>query len=162
MKGLTKALKIIAIVLNIILLAGLICFLIRLGAHPQTLSDWAGFISMFAFPPITLITIALTFYKKSRILTSVLRIIAVIVNASFLLILICVTAIGRVHLEGLAMWLLGLMGYGLPVLNVLALALTFRKGKEKIAEKLGTARLLMAGASAEKMVSGSPLTRGQV
>jgi len=139
MKGLTKALKIIAIVLNIILLAGLICFLIRLGAHPQTLSDWAGFISMFAFPPITLITIALTFYKKFRILSSVLRIIAVIVNASFLLILICVTAIGRVHLEGLAMWLLGLMGYGLPVLNVLALALTFRKGKEKIAEKLGTA-----------------------
>ena len=134
MKGLTYALKIIAIVLNTIFLAGIIFFLIRLGAHPQALRDWAGFILMFAFPPITLITIALTFHKKLEILTSVLKIIAIIVNASFLVILICVTAIGQVHLEGPGMWLLGLLGYGLPIVNILAVALTFRKGKEKTAD----------------------------
>jgi len=134
MKGVTYALKIIVIVLNGIFLAGLIFFLIRLGAHPRSLSDWAGFISMFAFSPITLITIALTFHKKCRILHSVLRIIAVIVNASFLLVLICFTAIGRVSLEGFLFWMLGLLGYGLPVINVLAMALTFRKLKEKTAD----------------------------
>ena len=138
MKGLTYALKIIAIVLNTIFLAGIIFFLIRLGAHPQTLRDWAGFILMFAFPPITLITIVLICLKKFQILTSVLKIIAIIVNASFLVILICVTAIGHVHLEGLAMWLIGLLGFGLPVVNVLAVALTFRKGKATSDEILST------------------------
>ena len=130
MKGLTKAVKIIAIVLNTIFFAGLIFFLIRHGAHPQYLLDWAGFISIFAFPPITVITIALTFHKKCRILTFALSVIAIIVNASFLVILIYATAIGHVHPEGLAVWLLSLLGYGLPVLNVLALALTFRKPKQ--------------------------------
>ena len=79
-----------------------------------------------------LFTIALTFHKKCRILTFVLRIIAIIVNASFLLVLIHATAIGNVHLDGLAMWLLGLLGYGVPVINLLALALTLRKRKGKI------------------------------
>jgi len=131
MKGLTYALKIIAIVLNTIFLAGLIFSLIRLGARPRTLSDWAGFISMFAFSPMTLITIALTFHKKCRGLTSVLRIVTVIVNVSFLIILIYFTAIGRVSFEGILFWLLGLLGYGLPFINVLAMTLTFRKEKEK-------------------------------
>ena len=130
MKSFTKAIKIIAIVLNTIFLAGLIFFLTRLGAHPQTLYDWSGFILMFAFPPITLITIALTFHKKCQILTFVLRIIAIIVNASFLLVLIHAAAIGNVHPSGLAQCLLTLLAYGLPVLNVLALALTFRKPKQ--------------------------------
>lgn len=85
---------------------------------------------MFAFPPITLITIVLTFNKKFQILTSVLKIIAIIVNASFLVTLICMMATGHFHLEGLAMWLLGLPGYGLPVVNVLDVVLTFRKRKE--------------------------------
>ena len=124
MKSLAKTLKVIAIVLNTVFLTGLIFFLIRLGAHPQNLRDWAGFILMFAFPPVTLITIALTFNKKFRILTSVLKIITIIVNAFFLLILIYVTSIGNVHLNGFAMWLFGLMGYGLPVINILAVAMT--------------------------------------
>ena len=134
MKSFTKAIKIIAIVLDTIFLAGLIFFLIRLGAQPQTLYDWAGFILMFAFPPITLITIALTFHKKFRILTFFLKIIAIIVNSSFLLILIHATAIGNVHPDDPAKWLFTLLGYGLPVLNILALALTFRKGREKTAD----------------------------
>ncbi|HIJ51954.1 MAG TPA: hypothetical protein HPP66_02225 [Planctomycetes bacterium] len=129
MKGLTYALNIIAIVLNTIFLAGLIFFLIRLDAHAESLRDWAGFIFMFAFPPITLITIALSFHKKFEILAFVLGIIAIIVNSSFLTVLISVTAIGQVHLEGLAMWLIGLLGYGLPIVNIVAVALTFRKGK---------------------------------
>lgn len=123
MKRLTKALKIIVIVLNGTFLAGLIFFLISFGPDPRTLNDWAGFISMFAFPPMTIITIALTFCKKLQVLASVLRIIAVIVNALFLIILIYVTAIGNVHIEGLALWIFGLLGYGLPVVNVVAVAL---------------------------------------
>ncbi|MDH4238497.1 MAG: hypothetical protein OEW48_02935 [Phycisphaerae bacterium] len=130
MKGLGKAFKIIAIVLNVIFSAGLILFLIRLGADPRTLLDWAGFISMFAFAPMTIIAIALTFGKEGKKLASVLRIIAVIVNALFLIILIYVTAIGNVRLEGPAMWIFGLLSYGLPVVNLAALALTFRKEKE--------------------------------
>lgn len=132
MKGISKTLKIIAIVLNAIFLAGIIFFLIRLGANPQNLRDWAGFILIFAFPPVTLITIALTFHKKSQILTFVLNDIAIIVNASFLAILIWVTAIGNVHLKGPAMWLFGLLGYGLPVVNIVAVALTFRLSKESL------------------------------
>jgi hypothetical protein len=130
MKGVAQALKIIAIVLNVIFSAGLILFLIRLGADPRTLLDWAGFISMFAYPPVTGIAIALTFGKKLQAICLVLRIIAVIVNVLFFIILIYVTAIGNVHLEGPAMWIFGLLSYGLPLVNVLALALTFRKEKE--------------------------------
>ena len=131
MKGVTYTLKIIAIILNSIFLAGLIFFVIRLGAHPRTLSDRAGFISMFALPPVTLVTIALTFYRKFRIISSILCIIAIIVNTVFLIILIYATALDNVHIKGPAMWLFGLMGYGLPVVNVVILALTFRKEKEK-------------------------------
>jgi hypothetical protein len=134
MKGVSKTLKIIAIVLNGIFLAGLILFLISFGPDPRTLNDWAGFISMFAFGPMTIITIALTFGKKLQVLRSILRVIAIIVNVLFFIILIYVTAIGNVHLEGPAMWIFGLLSYGLPVVNLAALALTFRKGKEKTAD----------------------------
>ena len=127
MKGLTYALKIIVIVLNTIFLAGIIFFLIRLDAHAQSLRDWAGSILIFALPAVTLITIALTFHKKLEILTSVLRIIAILVNASFLVIFIYETASG--HPKGFLRWLVYVTGYGLPVVNILAVALTFRKGK---------------------------------
>jgi hypothetical protein len=129
MERLNKAIRINAIILNAVFLLGIILFLIRLGADPRNLRDWAGFISFFAFPPITLITIALTFQKKLQILTLVLKIIAIILNASFLLILIWVTALGNVHLDGIVMWLFGLIGYGLPVINLTAIALTFRRAK---------------------------------
>ena len=124
MKGLTYALKIIVIVLNTIFLAGIIFFLIRLDAHAQSLRDWAGSILIFALPAVTLITIALTFHKKLEI---VLRIIAILVNASFLVIFIYETASG--HPKGFLRWLVYVTGYGLPVVNILAVALTFRKGK---------------------------------
>lgn len=130
MERLNKAIKINAIILNAVFLVGIIFFLIRLGADPRNLRDWAGFISIFAFPPITLITIALTFHKKLEILTFALKLIAVILNASFLFILIWVTTLGRVNFEGFAIWLFGLLGYGLPVINLAALALTFRNAKK--------------------------------
>ena len=129
MKVLTTILEIIAIVLNTIFLAGILVVVTRLGANPQTLGDWAGLILMFTFPPVTVVTIALTFQKKVQILTAVLRIATIIVNASFLIILICEMAAGRVNLEGLAQWLLALLGFALPVVNVLAVVLTFRKGE---------------------------------
>jgi len=127
MKGLTKVVKIIAIVLNAIFLAVILLIVIRTGGRPQSLYDLAGFILIFGFPAVTLITIALTFHKRVQILTSVLKIIAIIVNASFLVMFIGATASG--HLKGLAMWLVCVMGLGLPVVNILAMALTFRKGK---------------------------------
>ena len=129
MKPISRTIRIIAIILNVVFLAGIVFFLIRLGADPQKFRDWAGFISMFAFSPVTLITIALTFHKKLAILTFILKVIAIIINASFLVILIWVTAIGNVHLKGFAMWLFGLLSYCLPVLNIVAVALTFRNEK---------------------------------
>lgn len=118
-----KALKITTIVLNGIFIVGLICFIIKLGADPRTLLDWAGFISMFGFAPVTIVAIALTFGKKLKILRLVLRIIAIILNALLLIILIYVTADGRVQLEGLAMWIFGLLCYGLPAVNIASLVL---------------------------------------
>jgi hypothetical protein len=123
MKGLAKAHKIIAIVLNAIFLVGLIFFLISFPPDPRTLNDWSGFISMFALAPMTIIAIALTFGKKLQVIRLVLRIVAIIVNALFFIILIYVTAIGNVHIEGLAMWIIGIVGYGLPVVNIAALVL---------------------------------------
>ena len=128
MKGLIKALKIIAIVLNAIFLAVILLVVSGTGADPQNLRDWAAFILLFALPPVTLITIALTFHKKSVILTFVLKIIAMIVNASFLVILICETVIGHVNLEGSWMLLFVFMVF-LPVINVVAVALMYRTGR---------------------------------
>ncbi|HIJ52132.1 MAG TPA: hypothetical protein HPP66_03135 [Planctomycetes bacterium] len=130
MKRLTKVVKIIAIVLNAIFLAIILLIVSRSGAHPQTLIDWAGFILIFVFPPVTLITIALTFHKKLEILTSVLKVIAIIVNVSFLTIFIFEVA--DAHFVNLVMWLVCLMGLGLPIVNILAVALTFRKGKAEV------------------------------
>ena len=128
MKRLTKALKIIAILLNTIFLAYTYSRLIKYGAHPQGLRDQAGIILIFALPPITLITIALTFHKKLQNLTSVLKIIAIIVNASFLIIIIFEVA--DAHLVSLATWLVCVMSIVLPVVNIVAVALTYRKEKE--------------------------------
>ena len=131
MKGPGKAFKIIVIILNGIFLVGLISFIIKLGADPRTVLDWAGFISMFTFAPITIVAIALTFGKKLQILRLVLRIIAIILNTLLLIILIYVTAVGNVQLEGHAMWIFSLFCYGLPVVNIASLALTYRKPKER-------------------------------
>jgi len=128
MKRLTKALKIIAIVLNAIFLVGILLTVCsRYGGYPQDLRDQAGFILIFAFPAITLITIALTFHKKAQILTTVLKIISIIANVSFLVIFICEVADSC--LVGLAMWLVCVMGLGLPIVNILTIVLTYRKGK---------------------------------
>jgi hypothetical protein len=129
MKRLTKVLKITAIVLNTIFLVSILIIFSRTGAHLQTLRDWAEFILIFAFPLVTLITMALICLKKFKILTSVFKIIAIVVNAYFLVFLIYAMAVERVYLEGLAVCLVYLMYSGLPVVNVLAVVLTFRKGK---------------------------------
>jgi small-conductance mechanosensitive channel len=129
MKSLTDVLKIIAIVLNTIFLAVILFSISRHGVHPQAFHDWAGIILVFALPLVTLVTIALTFYKKVQILTSVLKIITIIINAYFLVILIYAMAVERAYLEGLAVLMVYLMCSGLPVVNVLAVVLTFRKGK---------------------------------
>ena len=135
MKRFTKALNIIAIVLNTIFLAGILCVLISFGAYLESLRDLAGSILIIVLPAVTLVTIALTFRKEGKKLISILRIIAIIVNTSLLVILICemvVPAVKGARPGGLAQWLVCIMGLGLPVINVLTLVLTFRKGKAEV------------------------------
>ncbi|MHC4694520.1 MAG: hypothetical protein ACYS67_17405 [Planctomycetota bacterium] len=132
MKGLNKTLTIIAIVLNAVFLAGIIYGMTRFGVHPSGLLDLIGCIFILVFPAVTLVTFLLTFHKKAIILTSVLRIITVIVNILFLIILISAIALKDINLAEFAQLLVVIFGLGLPVLNILALALPFRKPKAAI------------------------------
>ena len=126
MKGLTYVLKITAIALNTIFLAFVLSFVgSGYGGHPLSLRAWVGSILICAVPPVTLITIALTFHKKFKILTSVLKIIAFILNAHFLIILIWFE---KDYLENFEVYLIYC---ALPVVNLVALALTLRKGEIK-------------------------------
>ena len=95
------------------------------GSLPSSLLDWLRGILIFAISPIMLITIALTFYKKFQILHSVLRIIAIILNAHALIILIWFE---QDPLDYLALYL---MYYVFTVGNLVVIALTFIKQKEK-------------------------------
>jgi hypothetical protein len=123
MKGSAKACKIIAIVLNAIFLAGLLFGMSRYGVHPRTLLDKAGCIFILVFPAVTLVTIALTFRKEGKMPACVMKVIAVIVNVLFLIILISAIAIEGVSLEHFGQLLVCIMGLGLPVVNLGVLAL---------------------------------------
>ena len=79
-----------------------------------------------AMPFVMLITIALTFYKKFKILHSVLRIIAIILNTYALILLIWFE---QDPLDYLGLYLIYC---GFTVGNLVVLALTFIKEKEKI------------------------------
>ncbi len=128
MKSLTFVLKITAIALNTYFSAWLLLFVCSgYGGHPLSLYDWVGRILVLAIPPVTLITIALTFQKKFKILTSVIRIIAIILNAHLLIHLIWFQ---HEILDDMALWAY-LIYCGLPALNLVALAVTFIKVKEK-------------------------------
>ena len=82
MKSLTYVLKITAIALNTYFSAWLLLFVCSgYGGHPLSLYAWVSSILICAVPPVTLITIALTFHKNLKILNSVLTIIAIILNA---------------------------------------------------------------------------------
>ncbi len=131
MKGRAKTLKIIAIVLNAILLAGILFEICRYGVWTRTILDKAACIFILLFPAVTLVTIALTFRKEGKMPACVLKVIAIIVNILFLIILISARALVRFSLEYFGPLLVCIMGLGLPVINVLAVALTFRKEKEK-------------------------------
>ena len=126
-KSLTYVLKITAIALNTYFSAWVLLFVCSgYGGHPLSLRAWVSSILVLSIPPVTLITIALTFHKKFKFLTSVLRIIAIILNAHLLIPLIwCRHEI----LDDMALWAY-LIYCGLPALNLVALALTFRKEKE--------------------------------
>lgn len=132
MKDLTKTLKIIAIVLNAIFLAGIIYGMTRFGVDPSGLLDLIGCIFILVFPAVTLVTFLLTFHKKAIILTSVLRIITVIINILFLIILISAIVLEGISLEHFFQLLVVTFGLGLPVLNIVAFLLTFRKPKAAI------------------------------
>ncbi|MEE8568340.1 MAG: hypothetical protein V3S81_06995, partial [Anaerolineales bacterium] len=101
------------------------------GGHPLSLYAWLSSILICAVPPVTLITIALTFHKNLKILPSVLWIIAIILNAHLLIPLIWF------HHEILDDLVLNayLIYCGLPLLNLVALAFTLRKEKENTPTK---------------------------
>ena len=131
MKTLAKGIKITSIVLNGIFLAGLIYGVTRYGAHPRDGLDKAGLILIFIFPAVAIVTIALTFLKKARSVTFVMMIIAVMINILFLIILISSMIIKGVNLEHFTQLMVCIWGLGLPVVNIVAFALTFRKGKQQ-------------------------------
>jgi len=127
MKSLTYVLKITAIALNTYFSAWVLLFVCSgYGGHPLSLYAWVSSILICAVPPVTLITIALTFHKNLKILTSVLRIIAIILNAHLLVPLIW---FHHEILEDLVL-VPYLIYCGLPILNLVALAFTLRKEKE--------------------------------
>ncbi len=71
MKSLTYVLKITAIALNTYFSAWLLLFVCSgYGGHHLSLYAWLSSILICAVPPVTLITIALTFHKNLKILTS--------------------------------------------------------------------------------------------
>ncbi len=128
MKSLTYLLKITAIALNTYFSAWLLLFVCSgYGGHPLSLYACLSCILICAVPPVTLITIALTFHKKFKILTSVLRIIAIMLNAYLLIPLIWFQ---HEILDDMPLWAY-LIYCGLPALNLVALAFTLRKEKEK-------------------------------
>ena len=84
MKSLTYVLKITAIALYTLLSACVLLLVCnRFADHPLSLRTWVSSILVCAVPPVMLITIALTFHKKFKILTSVLKITAIALNTYF-------------------------------------------------------------------------------
>jgi len=126
MKELTKVLIIAALVPNFTFFTLFVLAICQdYGTLPSSLLDWIRGILIFALPVVMLITIALTFYKKFKILHSVLRIIAIILNAHALIILIWFE---QDPLDYLALYLIY---YAFAVGNLVVLALTFIKQNEK-------------------------------
>ncbi len=71
MKSLTYVLKITAIALNTYFSAWVLFIVCSgYGDHPLSLYDWVSSILVLAVPPVTLITIALSFHKNLKILHS--------------------------------------------------------------------------------------------
>ena len=128
MKELTKVLIIAAIIPNFMFFTFFLSAICNdYGTLTPSLLDWLRGILMFTLSPIMLITIALTFYKKFKILHSVLRIIAIILNAYFL--------IGLIWSRHEILTDLAFEAYiiycAFPAANLVVLALTFIKQKEK-------------------------------
>jgi hypothetical protein len=132
MNSLTYLLKITAIALNTYFSAWLLLFVCSgYGGHPLSLYAWLSSLWICAVPPVTLITIALTFHKNLKFLTSVLRIIAIILNAHLLVPLIW---FHHEILDDMVLWPY-LIYSGLPLLNLLILAFTLRNEKENTPHK---------------------------
>ena len=131
MKKFIKNLRITAVVLNAVFLAGIIYGITRYGVNLRGLHDKAGFMFALVFPAVTLVALALTFLKRPISLTSVLRNIALILNGLFLILLISAMALKGVNVEHFTQLMVCVLGIGIPALNLVALALTFIKQKEK-------------------------------
>ena len=128
MRQLSKVLIIAAVIPNFMFFTSFSsAFYNDFGTFTQSLRELLRGILIFALPVVMLITIALTFYKKFKILHSVLRIIAVILNAYFLIGLIWSW---RQELTDITLQDY-IMLCALPAANLVVIALTFIKQKEK-------------------------------
>jgi len=129
MKSLTYVLKITAIALNTFVSACVLLFVCSgYGGHPRSLRDWVGSILICAIPPVTLITIALTFHKKFKILTSVLKITAITLNTIFLPLVLSFVGSGfGGHPLSLRAWVSSILVLAIPPVTLITLALTFLK-----------------------------------
>ncbi|KPL24437.1 MAG: hypothetical protein AMJ75_03805 [Phycisphaerae bacterium SM1_79] len=124
-KELTKILIIAAIIPNFMFFTFYLSAICNdYGTLTLSLLVWIRGILIFAIPVVMIISIELTFYKKFKILHSVLRIIAVILNAHALIVLIWFE---QDPLDYLALYLIY---YAFAVGNLVVLALTFIKQKE--------------------------------
>lgn len=127
MKPLTTVMKILAIVLNIIVLSFGLFIISKWGFYTENLLAWVLSILFLTCYPVSLIAISFTFLKKARILTCVLKVIAVITNLS-LLIAMCgwlvensdvlggINSLGRILL---------VLCFLISIINILAMALTY-------------------------------------
>ena len=120
----TLILKIVAMALNTIFLT---IWLISIAkseiSGPEGFLQWALMILFFTSLPVSLIAIVFTFLKKIKILTNVLKVLAIISNV-FVLIYYCG------HVVSLSEWYVSqqvLFLFIFPVINILAIALPFRK-----------------------------------
>jgi len=135
MKGVTAVVKIIAIVLNVIFLAFLLFTVKYKGFIGQAdFREWAGLILTFTFPPVTLAALAFDFLKKKSTISFALKVVSIIINISYLISIILEVVRGRFGYVVFNVLMLVLLA-GLPIVNLLAILLTFEKGRADIMQK---------------------------
>jgi len=132
MKTLTTVIKIIAIVLNTLLIAFFAyCMISSIASGDLHMDEgfymWIGMPLILTCFPLSLITIVLTFLKKTRTFACVLKLISIALNICSFAYMVCAALAQGVHAEGFFLWLILLTIYALPLLNILTIALTFRK-----------------------------------
>ena len=136
MKTLSAILKIVAIAINTIYLTIGLILIARRGPYTENILAWAATILFLTSPPASLIAIVFTFLKKIKILTNVLKVFAIVLNISLLIVSICLLLqLGNLVGMDILTLVFLLLCFLTPIINILAIALPFRR-EEKIIDTL--------------------------